>query len=97
MEKIKHHHLEENTSIIDKAITRRQLFIKETLNTNKEKPSITIKYSGFSQILKLHSEGINNNKNGPNISPQVSQSISVENKNINLDKISIPAKQSSRT
>ena len=99
--KIKHHHLEENTTFIDKATTRRQLFIKEGLIINKNKPSINIQYSCFSQVLKLYSGGINNNYNSPSskqdISSHVSQSISEENENINLDKISIPAKQSGRT
>ena len=53
-EKIKHHYLEENTTIIDKATTRRQLFIKEALIINKKKPSIKKQYSCFSQVIMLH-------------------------------------------
>ena len=61
-EKIKQHHLEENTTTIDKATSRRQLFIKEALIINKMDPSINIQYFCFSQVLKLHSGGTNNKK-----------------------------------
>ena len=87
-EKIKQHHLEENTSIIDKATNRRQLLIKEALIISKLNPSINIQYSCFSQILQLHSSAIKNNKNSSSkqdMSPRAPENINIINKNINID------------
>ena len=84
-EKITQQHLEENTSIIDRATNRRQLYIKEALIISKSKPSINIQYSSFTQVLQLHSNGIKNNKSPSSkqdISPQVPENSILENINI---------------
>ena len=100
-ENLKQQHLENNTSIIDKAKNRRQLFIKEALIINKLNPIINVQYSCFSQVLRLHSGGnnyINKNK-GPSSkqekSPLTPGNINIENGNTTQDNMTIATTQSS--